>query len=45
MENFESLSHVCWEYKDLVMFIPKYRKKVIFGKLRRSTDKSKKEQG
>ena len=34
MENFESLSHVRWECKYHVVFIPKYRRKVIYGKLR-----------
>jgi len=36
MENFESLSHVRWECKYHIVFIPKYRRKVIFGKLRRA---------
>ena len=36
MEDFESLAHVRWECKYHVVFIPKYRKKVIFGKLRGS---------
>jgi putative transposase len=34
MENFESLSHVRWECKYHIIFIPKYRRKAIFGKLR-----------
>ena len=34
MENFESLSHVRWECKYHIVFIPKYRRKVIYGKLR-----------
>ena len=34
MEKFESLSHVRWECKYHVVFIPKYRRKVIYGKLR-----------
>ena len=34
MEDFESLSHVRWECKYHVVFIPKYRRKVIYGKLR-----------
>ena len=34
MENFESLSHVRWDCKYHIVFIPKYRRKVIFGKLR-----------
>jgi len=36
MEDFESLAHVRWECKYHVVFIPKYRRKVIFGKLRES---------
>ena len=36
MENFESLSHVRWECKYHVVLIPKYRRKVIHGKLRRA---------
>jgi len=35
MHDFESLSHVRWECKYHVVFIPKYRRKVLFGKLRR----------
>lgn len=34
MEKFDSLSHVRWECKYHVVFIPKYRRKVIYGKLR-----------
>ena len=34
MERFESLSHVRWECKYHVVFILKYRRKVIYGKLR-----------
>ena len=34
MEKFESLSHVRWECKYHVVFIPKYRRKVMYGKLR-----------
>jgi len=36
MQNFESLSHVRWECKYHVVFIPKYRRKVIYGNLRRA---------
>ena len=36
MEDFESLAHVRWECKYHVIFIPKYRRKVMFGKLRGS---------
>ena len=34
MNDFESLAHVRWECKYHVVFIPKYRRKVIYGKLR-----------
>ena len=36
MNDFESLAHVRWECKYHVVFIPKYRRKVIFGNLRNS---------
>ena len=36
MQDFESLAHVRWECKYHVVFIPKYRRKVIFGSLRAS---------
>ena len=35
MHDWESLSHVRWEYKYHVVIIPKYRRKVFYGKLRR----------
>ena len=35
MRNWESLSHVRWDCKYHVVFIPKYRKKVMYGKLRK----------
>jgi len=35
MSSFESLSHTRWECKFHVVFIPKYRKKVIYGHIRR----------
>jgi putative transposase len=35
MHDFESLSHVRWECKYHVVVIPKYRRKVLYGKLRR----------
>ena len=35
MHEQQSLSHVKWECKYHVVFIPKYRKKVFFGKMRR----------
>ena len=35
MHDWQSLSHVRWDCKYHVVFIPKYRRKVLFGKLRR----------
>ena len=35
MHEWESLSHVRWECKYHVVFIPKYRRKVLYGPLRR----------
>ncbi len=35
MTNYQSLSHTKWECKYHVVFIPKYRKKRIFGEIRR----------
>jgi putative transposase len=35
MTGYRSLSHTKWECKYHVVFIPKYRKKVIFGQIRR----------
>ena len=34
MKEFSSLAHVRWECKYHVSFMPKYRRKVIYGKLR-----------
>ena len=34
MDEFESLSHSKWECKYHVVFIPKYRRKVLYGELR-----------
>ena len=34
MDDFQSLSHSRWECKYPVVFIPKYRKKVLYGALR-----------
>jgi putative transposase len=34
MDDVESLNHTKWECKYHVIFIPKYRKKVILGKIR-----------
>ncbi len=36
MHEWQSLAHVKWECKYHVVFIPKYRKKVLYGKLRRA---------
>ena len=36
MHEWQSLSHVRWECKYHVVFIPKYRKKVLYGRLRRA---------
>jgi len=35
MDNTESLSHSRWECKYHVVFIPKYRRKALFGTIRR----------
>ena len=35
MQDFDSLSHVRWDCKFHVVFIPKYRRKVLYGRLRR----------
>ena len=34
MKDYRSLSHTKWDCKYHVVFIPKYRRKRIFGKLR-----------
>ena len=34
MHDWRSLSHVKWDCKYHVVFIPKYRRKVIYGRLR-----------
>lgn len=34
MHDWQSLSHVRWECKYHVVIIPKYRKKVLYGRLR-----------
>lgn len=36
MHEWESLAHVRWECKYHVVFIPKYRKKVLYGRFRRA---------
>lgn len=35
MDNYESLSHTKWECKYHVVFIPKCRRKALYGQLRR----------
>ena len=35
MDEYESLSHTRWECKYHVVFIPKCRRKVLYGKLRK----------
>src|SRR5437763_16066889 len=34
MHEFQSLAHVKWDCKYHVVFIPKYRRKALYGKLR-----------
>jgi hypothetical protein len=34
MDEFESLSHTKWECKYQVVFIPKFRRRVLYGQLR-----------
>jgi len=35
MDEFENLSHSKWECKYRVVFIPKFRRKVLYGELRK----------
>jgi putative transposase len=35
MSDYDSLNHTKWECKYHVVFIPKYRRKVLYGKIRR----------
>jgi putative transposase len=35
MQTYETLRHTTWECKYHIVFIPKYRKKVLFGQIRR----------
>ena len=35
MDEYETLNHTKWECKYHVVFIPKYRRKTLFGQLRR----------
>ena len=34
MDKFESLSHTAWDCKYHIVFIPKCRRKVLYGQLR-----------
>jgi putative transposase len=34
VDDYESLSHTKWECKYHVVFIPKYRRKILYGELR-----------
>lgn len=36
MHDWQSMSHVRWDCKYHVVFIPKYRKKKIYGRIRRN---------
>ena len=36
MHNWQSLSHVRWDCKYHVVFVPKYRKKALYGKFRKN---------
>jgi len=36
MDEDESLNHTKWECKYHVVFIPKYRRKILYGELRRN---------
>ena len=40
MHEWQSLSHVRWECKYHVVFIPKYRRKVIYGSCEVGSDGS-----
>jgi putative transposase len=35
MQTYETLKHSTWECKYHIVFIPKYRKKVLYGQVRR----------
>jgi putative transposase len=35
MDQFESLNHTKWDCKYHVVFIPKYRRKTLYGDLKR----------
>jgi len=35
MRNYQSLAHVRWECKYHIVWVPKYRRKMLYGKVRR----------
>ena len=35
MREVNSLNHTCWECKYHIVFIPKYRRKALFGQIRK----------
>jgi len=39
MDEFESLSHSKWECKYHIVFIPKFRRKVLYSELRKHLGK------
>lgn len=39
MDDYQSLSHTCWDCKYHVVFIPKYRRKVLYGQIRKELGK------
>ncbi|MBW2567794.1 MAG: hypothetical protein JRD93_05265 [Deltaproteobacteria bacterium] len=39
MKDWKSQAHVKWEYKYHVVILPKYRKKVLYGKVLRMIGK------
>lgn len=39
MTDYNYLNHTMWDCKYHVVFIPKYRKKILFGQLRQKVEK------
>ncbi len=39
MKEWQSLAHVRWECKYHLVFVPKYRRKVLYGRMRRQIGK------
>ena len=35
MQDFQSLSHTTWDCKHHLVWVPKYRKKALYGSLRK----------